>query len=195
MLKVYYADITNKNFATDLSLIKSPERAEYVRSIKDVRRAAQSFYSWLLLEKVLNDYVNMDSLSFYREQNGKWLCNDANLKFSISHSNNAVLAAVSFGEFLGADIQLISQKVLKMQKKIIIPDRQFIISGINDPKILTDIITTEWCNRESVFKAGCKFEENRLLFSHKKVNLSGADEYIISVCSEQTTDKFIYTEI
>ena len=119
MLKVIYAD-TAKLPLPDYGRIYSVERREYLQSITDKKNSAQSYHVWLLLQCALDrESGDAEKYNFSVTENGRWVCTNAPLFFSLSHSENAVVAALSSCGAVGADVEVIDDRILKLEKKLL----------------------------------------------------------------------------
>jgi hypothetical protein len=78
------------------------------------RKRKQSFFVWKLLEYALND-IGVKSFNFSFD-NGRWFLTNNEVYFSLSHSFDMVAVAIS-SQFIGVDIEIVSDKLLKLQKR------------------------------------------------------------------------------
>ncbi len=172
MVKVYYSDITNCEFNQKEVDNFHMLRKDYVNSITDPERKRQSALVWMLLQKALAD-INVSG-NFSVDSKGKWRIIEGGAKFSITHSGNFVAVAVGNTEYLGVDVEKISDKVLKLEKKL----------GEIKPINMSNIehITREWTKKESAYKAGKKCD-----FYSRKIYDKNGEEYFMTLC---TKDKF-----
>lgn len=75
----------------------------YLNKISDEKRYFQSFFSRILLEKLLYDY-NIKTSNLLRKDNGYTYLENSNIYISISHSNNYISASIS-SKPIGIDIE------------------------------------------------------------------------------------------
>ena len=88
-----------------------------------------------------------------------------------------IAVAIGDAEFVGVDVEKISDKVLILQKKL----------GEIKPVNMSNIehITREWTKKESSFKAGKKCE-----FYSRKVYDKIGEEYFLTLCTNDKFEKF-----
>lgn len=179
MVKVFYSDITNCEYSQIEVDNFHMLRKDYVNSIQDMDRKRQSAFVWMLLQKVLSD-INVSG-NFSVDSKGKWRIIEGGAKFSIAHSGNIVAVAVGDAEFLGVDVEKISEKVLKLEKKL----------GDYKPVNMSNIehITREWTKKESAFKAGKKCE-----FYSRKIYDKNGEEYFLTLCAKDKCEDFCYVD-
>ena len=174
MVKIYYATVSG--ISVDANLINSLPilRRNYVLSIKDDFRRNQSVLIWKLLEYALQKELVLNKEIEYIETNGEWSLKNSNVKFSMSHSKDALVVAVS-DKRVGVDVELCSEKILRLSKMF--PKD---CGGVDNEERLT----TLWTQKESSFKAKVKgnFFSKSILFNN--------DKYVISVCSEDVNVEF-----
>lgn len=182
MVKVYFADISNFDFDTnELPLICDKQRITYIESINDAKRKKQSFFVWLLLEYVLRADFNVfePKFSFIDE---KWALKSDNIKFSIAHSENIVAISISnSGQAIGVDVEIVSDKILKLQK---------LFNNSNENVDLKDFLTIKWTEKESKFKS-----QNQNNFSTCKIYDNNGCTYFLTVCSNERCFDFINVSI
>ena len=167
MSRIYLLDIKNLSI-NDGENIKDKKREEFVFSIKDENRKKQSFFVWKLLEYALNDLgVKSSAFDF---DNGRWFLINNEVYFSLSHSLDMVAVAIS-GDFIGVDIEIISDKLLKLQKRYYKGDEVNVCI-----KSLAEYFTKEEAN----FKAQ-KVMDNKTFF----VKDNSEREYCLSVSTNE----------
>ena len=191
MLKVFYAD-TAKLPLPDYGRIYSVERREYLQSITDAKNAAQSYHVWLLLQCALDrESGDAEKYNFSVTENGRWVCTNAPLFFSLSHSENAVVAALSSCGAVGADVEVIGDRILKLEKRLLNSAKEEkIFRGLtgDERKVY---LTSLWCDKESKYKFGNNYVwHNKPKFHHKIIEFSENKQYFVSVCSEAEIDVF-----
>lgn len=164
-----------------------PERDRQLRETKTVNSRLERYAVWKLLEiAVKNSFsLSLEQLSF-KEESGKWSCNE--LFFSLSHSHGAVAVAVSNG-VCGVDIEPMNRFIRrysdgellkKIQRKICSQEENI---SLNSPHELINL----WTKKECIYK--CFGSEG---FFSKKINTSAYDcetrsvflpeEYVVSYC-------------
>ncbi|MBQ7236680.1 MAG: hypothetical protein IJX03_05965 [Clostridia bacterium] len=168
MIKVYYCVVTE--FSCDEELIKSlpTVRQEYVNSITDKKRQAQSVYVWKLLEYALNKDFNLKLIEFYQNLDGAWALKKNEVFFSLAHSKNIVAVAVSNVKPIGIDVEQCSDKILKVEK---------ILNAKCENFSKIDALTLQWTKKESLYKA--KSGKN---YSYIKIGDNCGNSYYLTVC-------------
>ena len=179
MVRVYFSDITNCEYDQREVDNFHMLRRDYVNSINDPERKRQSALCWMLLQKAMADAKVSGNFSV--DAKGKWRIVEGGAKFSISHSGNMIAVAIGDVEFVGVDMEKISDKVLILQKKL----------GEIKPVNMSNIehITREWTKKESSFKAGKKCE-----FYSRKVYDKIGEEYFLTLCTNDKFEKFEYVD-
>lgn len=179
VVKIYYSAINGVELDENLINTLPKERRQYVMSINDDKRKRQSVFVWKLLESALKSEFNFgDEIEFY-QKDGEWFVNEKNVKFSLSHSNDMVVVAVSNSR-VGVDVELCSSKILKLAKKF--PE-------INDLDDKIEALTLLWTKKESEYKAkvlGNSFSEKVFVLNER---------YVISACAIDKDAKFICVDI
>lgn len=168
VIKVYYCVVTE--FSCDEELIKSlpTVRQEYVNSITDKKRQAQSVYVWKLLEYALNKDFNLKLIEFYQNLDGAWALKKNEVFFSLAHSKNIVAVAVSNVKPIGIDVEQCSDKILKVEK---------ILNAKCENFSKIDALTLQWTKKESLYKA--KSGKN---YSYIKIGDNCGNSYYLTVC-------------
>ena len=147
MEKIYYSfiDLDNEHFDFDGFC---QNRIDYLNSFTDKKRKNQSYYVWKLLLFALKDLGFSNDLMFYSES-GKWFLKDLPICFSLSHTENLVAVVVSDFK-VGVDVEKVSEKSLKLQKRYIKDDCS--IAHLNTTNII-HFLTKKWTEEECKFKA------------------------------------------
>lgn len=166
MVKVYYSIIKNISFNRGNYIFQCEKRNAYVNSITDVKRKNQSAFAWRLLEYATKNYKNVD---FDLLDDGRWVDNNQSVKFSLSHSDNVVVVAISDDD-IGVDVEKCTDKILKIKYKLISNDS----NSINDIVELTSL----WAKKESEFKRGKDGAYSTLVIFN-----DANDKFIISCCA------------
>ncbi len=165
-LRLYISKITPELTS---GKILSKVRQEYVNSATDEKVKKERTAVWVLLQNALVDcgVVDLDSLNFTRNENGKWCV--GNLKFSLSHSKSVVAVAVS-DKNVGIDVEMVKEiKSLKLKQSL---------STVYSP-------ITQWTREESYYKAtGKKLKTDQENIKSYSISVEG-EEYKLSVCSDQ----------
>ena len=176
MVKVFYYKFDNQ-FNFSISDVKNRERKSYLESINDKKRQKQSLVVWLLLERILNNYypnINVDLLTC---DNGKWYIKSNEIFFSLSHTENSVVVALSANP-VGVDIEFASNKIIK-SKNYISRLKQF----LKEKKIGNEAIflTNVWTKSEAIYKLSL----NEGYFSNKIIDYINDKPLVLSVCSNK----------
>lgn len=151
MAKIYYCDISNCIITNDYKGI-SADRYNYIVRLKDKERKLQSYFSSKLLEFALNE-VGVDFSCGFSENNGEWSLISNEILFSISHSNNLVVIALS-SDNIGVDVEKFDKKVLLLEKKY----SPSIKLNKNEEKI--EYYLKMWTKREANFKSKNRGKDN-----------------------------------
>ena len=167
MAKVYYFDFSNTEIKNDFRDVLK-ERYEYISKIFDKNRKKQSYFASKLLEFAFAEN-NIDYSCGLSCKSGEWFLKNNSAYFSISHSNNMVVVAISKDK-IGVDVENIDKKVLALEKKYNLNKR------FNSSNEKIEEYTKFWVENESRFKA--KIDGQRKLL---KVNDGKDNLYLISV--------------
>lgn len=170
MIKILYSDISDYRFKIEDLNINCNERKVYIESIKDEKRKIQSLLVWRLLEFSIKKFFEKN-FSFVNEY-GKWKVVDGNFNFSITHSNNIVAVCISDAMPVGVDVEMLSEKILKV-KTLFDENKCF-----NDE---VDYLTLKWTEKESAFKCT---EKGKTFSSHIFDKLN--NKYYLSACTNDT---------
>lgn len=175
MVKIYFSFIKSYNYS-DEDLVKfDTERINYIETIKDAKRRAHSFYVWqLLLYAIKKDMPDFNDKFIC--QNGKWVCLNNSIQFSLAHSNGVVCVALA-KDAVGVDVEMISDKVYSLKK---------IFPLIND----ADELTVKWTEKESLFKKG---KGNK--FFTKKIFDLNQNSYFITTCTDEECVEFEFVDL
>lgn len=118
MEKILVADllVVNKNNMDYNSFCL--RRKEYIQSINNERRKEQSYFVWALLLHGLKKYFDLSNdVEFQCDLNGRWKLLNKNIWFSLSHSNNLVCVFISDESDVCIDVEMCSDKILKISNK------------------------------------------------------------------------------
>ena len=123
---------------------------------------------WKLLDWCLKNFFRDNCASFIVDD-GKWLDTYGKIKFSLSHSNEMVAVGVSKECSIGVDIEMCSEKILKLSS---------ILENITDEDNFIESLTKKWTEKESLFKS-----RNGTTFNSKVVCDALKNNYVLTVCS------------
>ncbi|MBQ8427262.1 MAG: hypothetical protein IJX16_05840 [Clostridia bacterium] len=160
-------------FNLDDIVVLCEERKEYIKSISDEKRKRQSLLVWKLLEFAIYNVYGKKQLNFFND-NGRWYDADGKINFSLSHSNNIVAVGVSDTP-IGVDVEMVSEKILKLKAKL------------NPPENVENVIeylTKKWTEKESLFKAGRGKKFETLTVFDKSC------KYFLTVCTNKNEINF-----
>lgn len=174
MAKVYYSEILDFQYYNENFEGFSSARREYIKSISEKRRSAQSYFVWKLLLKVAK-ILNFTNFDYDLEVN-KCICES--LKISLTHSGSIVAVAIS-NDCVGVDVEKISDKILKLKNKLGF--------NIKEKELTAKYLTIKWTEKESNFKA----DNNAEFFSSKIINDSLNNQYVLTVASSEEKADFI----
>ena len=187
MIKIYVARLPHYECDDPLFCV---ERQNEINSISNERVRREKYYVWKLLEYAAKDSFVQDvsSVRFAKGKNGKWSCKD--FEFSISHSTEAVVVAVSDNS-VGIDVERIRVKRSKKLAEYILTESEFFeYSDIPDEKS-EDYIVRKWCQKEAVFKSQNKARfkpseiETAEFFCVTKAFDIGDEKYILAVAAKR----------
>lgn len=171
-MKVYYCDISDLNIEdvdyNSFSLL----RKSYVESINDEKRKLQSVLVWKLLVYVLGSDDN-----FVQAENGSWLDKTGKVIFSISHSNNVVVVAVS-GNQVGVDVEMIKDSIVKIKRRF-----DFVL---DESLSVAENLTLAWTKEESKYKSN-----NQDNYFSKKIKDKYNNEYYVCACGKDDDCEFV----
>lgn len=85
------------------------------------------------------------------EERGKPVLKDSDLHFSLSHCKGHAAAIVSTLREVGIDVEEISERVLRIEKKFLQPEELGLVSGCSDDS-KKEILTLFWSVKETVYK-------------------------------------------
>lgn len=177
MVKVLFVDITDYQYdATDFRGI-CEARVEYLNSINDQKRKTQSLLVWRLLNYGLINYFSLNNGCFSCDK-GKWAEINGKIKFSLAHSNNIIAVAISNKTPVGVDVEMHSDKILKLKDKL--------CKQKEAEEELIETLTLTWTEKESSFKAGIKGSFNWISVKDKINN-----KYCLTLCSQEKDVNFI----
>ena len=125
----------------------------------------------------LSKYFLISSPTFL-ENEGVWLLKNNILNFSLAHSKNCIVVAIS-DKKVGVDVEKLDDKILKLKNKLN-------FESFNTVKDLT----LAWTKRESLFKATAG---NNYFTEYIIDEL--LDEYCLTVCTDYTSAEFIRIDL
>ena len=163
VVKIFYCDVSKITNVNKLIESLPVLRREYVQTIKDVVRKKQSVLVWKLLEHALSICYDNCKFDFDCDNEFCWFEKSQKVKFSLSHSTNLVVVAIS-EKPIGVDVERCAEKLLKLNKKF------------NDCENIEQI-AVKWTQNESKFKA-----KTNGLFSSVSIKDKNGDSYIITAC-------------
>lgn len=170
VVKVYYCVVDIINFEKELIKTLPAIRRDYVNSITDENRRAQSVYAWKLLEYALNKDYKIKNPEFVLNCDGLWGVKHDNINFSISHSSNIVAVALGDKKPLGIDVERCSNKILKLKNKLI-------TESSNLPDI--EALTLGWTKKESLFKS-----KSGKKYTYKRITDNDGCLYYLTLCAD-----------
>lgn len=178
MVKVYYSFIDERFRLTNNLVDGLPAcRREYVNRITDIARKRQSVLVWKLLEYAVKDYAGKtaDHIEFFHDGK-KFSVKNYPLFFSLSHSHEALVAMVSAAP-CGVDVEMLTEKFLRCEKKIINLSGQSVnvISDCDKKTRLAEI----WTAYECKIKSGGEYETKFVKLKY------GGSEYMLAFSAEK----------
>ncbi len=197
VLDVYVAAIPK---SATLGELFPTERNREVQACTNEKVKREKYFVWKLLEYAVKQTFgkNLQTLSFQKNENGKWTSKE--LEFSLSHANGVAAVALSLAP-VGIDIQPIAPpKTEKVVLKILSePEQTEYAALLKEEK--AEYFTKKWTERESVFKMlnlPAFFPSLPALFDGKtivKTLLIGGESYALAVASETTERLRLYENI
>lgn len=116
LLKAYLSELSEEEYERGFGMMSDERKSAVLRlrSDKDKRR---SVLGELLARKGISELYGIpeEEISFARTENGKPYTVNADIRFSISHSKDIVICALSEGE-IGADAELVRDIDLRIAK-------------------------------------------------------------------------------
>ncbi len=176
MDKVYIMNITplldKEKFDTCIGKVNTARQEKAKRLVSPTARAQSLGVGLLLRYAIENDTeLEYEKIRFLTEKNGKPYAEGNPFYFSLSHSGDYAVCAISNSP-VGVDIEKEKELSERMQKRF----AQSVL---------------EWTKIEAKGKltGGGVFDtvEGDFIYSHHKT----ADGYIITVCSDKMIDKFV----
>ena len=183
LLNVYFMELPDTE---DFDELFPKEREKELRRTTHPQAHKQRYWVWKLLEAGIRQTFGkeMKELSFRKQRNGKWTCDE--LYFSLTHSENWVAAAVS-NRPVGIDMEPIGSAEgrpwEKLAEKILCADEQAFADPVRPQQLLA-----LWTRKESAFKrsdaprflpakiSGTQAELTTLLLEN---------DYLFSACAEK----------
>jgi phosphopantetheine--protein transferase-like protein len=194
---VYYAPIPTE--IEDRELYPR-ERMDEINGCKNDGVKRDKYYSWALLEYAVRDALSLDfnNLQFTKLSSGQWICDGC--RFSISHTDGAVAAAVSDSD-VGVDIEAVHDIDERIANKALTDAELSHYKRLKDGS-REEYLLESWCKKEAVFKAFCgevflprEIETDRYMTQIARVVIDEW-EYVIAVSAKEPFDvKLIEAEI
>ncbi len=147
IVDVYYAFLAKK---INLSTIYPVERISEIENCTNEKVQLEKYSVWKLLSYAFKKSFKqkIKKINFYKNWNGKWLCDY--YYFSLSHTDNIVAVAVS-NYPIGIDIELIKQYPFEIIKKALSDDELLEFDCLNQNEKI-DFFIKKWTQKESVYK-------------------------------------------
>ena len=207
MTRVFYADISCLLNARlfEKALYMLPKKSqEKISGKKPILNKCQSLGAWLLLEYFFKEFPEYD---FEKEivisKAGKpYFKNCSSLHFSLSHSENIALCAVSTCE-IGADVQKLSEFNEKICHKYFSNEENEYVQGGNSLKEKKKRFAMVWALKEAYVKrngeglSGIKKLSLPIKDGILKEDFSGGffkefeeDDFFFAFCTEEKEDDF-----
>lgn len=195
MIKVFFADVSELNLA-DGKLLNSiaPQRRDMINQISNPKQKALSAGASLILTSALAEFgINASMENIAYNQHGKpYLKDHPDVHFSLSHSVNIAMCAVS-DTTVGCDVQYVKNITARVAKRFFTPNEQSKIANATDAQ---DEFTRIWVLKESYVKylglgiSACpltSFDIDEIASTVILTEHSFAD-YRAAVCSDQAVD-------
>ncbi|MBE7084749.1 MAG: 4'-phosphopantetheinyl transferase superfamily protein [Clostridiales bacterium] len=185
IVDVYVGEVAEK---IALKEIAFKSRLEEISACKNERVQKQKYSAWKLLEFALNRSFGLSIKKINLEKNsfGKWISSDC--FFSISHSDKAVVVAVSRGE-VGVDVECDTDKAEKIKDKVFTALEREEYEQLDEGQKKRYFLE-KWTQKESIFKKKGEgvFRPNEIetrdyKTSRKSITVGGK-EYLVSVATD-----------
>ncbi len=187
MVYVFYSFAEKKETDYKYTADFPDEWKAYFDGISDGFRRTQSYRVRKLLLYALR-LVGVNANKFVADANGRWRIADCSQKvdFSLSHTGLLSVAAVSFNKKIGVDAEKVTDRILKLKKRI--------FDDSSAKTASSEEVTRIWTEKESSYKAGLKREN--AFFVYKIVLDRNGEEYAITAaCDEENEQNAIFQEI
>jgi len=165
-----------------------PDEVERLHGIKAPKVKNQFIITRGLLRKILSEQLPANSnLNFLYTEQGKPYLTDKNIQFSISHTDNAGVLALSRSGAHGIDIEYIDRKVeyFSLAEIVFSKDEKLYLKASED---LGQAFFTCWTRKEAFVKA----EGSGLNIDLKTLALTDAQGELIKTYSYQDKNWFNY---
>ena len=154
--RIYAANVTaleNKALYHEAYYKVTDERRKKTDSLHFLKDKQLSLGVELLLSHGLKQWgINLNKMNYCYGANGKpYLTGRQDVYFNLSHSEEAVLCAISFGE-IGCDIEKISDIYLKTAKKYFCESEYKMIVSQKTPEAKREMFFRLWTLKESFIK-------------------------------------------
>ena len=147
---IFYSNVNYEREENLAFSVYPKTREEEINSCSLQRMSAQKYYAWKLLEYAVNRVIGIDfnKIDFKKSQNGKWECNS--FYFSLSHSENAVVVALSLNP-IGVDIEKIKPFKVELANKILTLEEKQEYFAVDKEEKQKYLLKT-WCKKECLLK-------------------------------------------
>ncbi len=180
---------------TELTPVYPEERQAEIDRCSRLSVKQEKYFAWKLLQYAAENFFGGDfeSLSFQKNQRGKWECDK--FCFSISHSRGVAAVAVA-DKSIGVDIEAVRRHHDGMEQRVLTPMERERLWGADSHRA-EEYVIEKWSQKESIFKTldrpvfePLKLETSDFSVVSRPVELNG-DRFILSVCYDDT-DKIEY---
>ncbi len=184
LLDIYVSEIPKEG---KIKTVYPPARDAEINACGSEKVRREKYYAWKLLEYALERTFGkkLKKLSVTKNKNGKWECSD--FAFSLSHSGNAVVVALS-RKALGVDIERIEPVKSGVENKILTAKENDEFSALPIEE-KNRYLLEKWTQKESVFKSLNQpvFHPDRIETANEQVETQeieiAGEKYLLSVCS------------
>lgn len=163
------------------------ERQQQIEQTTHEGLRRQRYYVWKLLEyALLHSYgLKMKDMTFQKDKNGKWSCDEC--CFSLSHSGDALAVAVSRTP-VGVDIESLERTMhADLSDAIFTPREATAFEALPEEERLTYWLEA-WSAKESIFKAGTESTFRPASLDTQNAYRSciqiGTTRYCLTVCAQ-----------
>ena len=153
VLKMYHCDISKMSDEEYISFCFDAENIPHakMKELNKKRNKKLSVAAGALVRQAIAEEFNIDksAIRFRRDKNGKPYTESAKVEFSISHSKNIAVCAIS-DRPVGIDIEKIRDVNLNVAKKLFTPDEQKYVFQIK--KFAKQRFFEIWTRKEAYVK-------------------------------------------
>lgn len=187
---IYYyvipSSVDKELYNTKITLLPQKVKQK-IESCKNLNKKMQSFFAWLLVDKIFADFgYCLNSSNLYYNENGKPIID--NINFNITHTNGLVSVAIS-NKSVGVDAEIIKDKRVSLSSTFFTESEIDYINGSESETFYQKYLEI-WTKKEAVIKANgytiakdfknaLSNIDNKITYNIKTFNV--LNKYVISV--------------